>query len=347
MEQREQLRRCRPADQQPVWRVVALLVGLERARRRRGLAPRTAAAGAPRHHRRPARRGPDGPRASPCQQAAEMGLASTAPSLLRAVRAETDPAVLAAVVRTVAARQWEPASTGGIVELRLWARAYAEKHPELRRASGASRCSPGVAGAVPPPSLDPVASQRVPDPPGPGARPAAPVSEARRSRPAAGPRPDEPGAGPGDRCRRSGRGRRHPCAARPRPPRRSPSTPTPAPSGCGSPTQHHVVPRADDPHYLAALLRVATDRRRPGADLHGRRGVRRASGARGLPAARPGSARCMPPLARGRAVHRQVGVLHAPRRRRVPRAGDRPRPAPRACPVRGSSSRGSAAARAT
>ena len=39
------------------------------------------------------------------QQAAEMGLASTAPSLLRAVRAETDPSVLAAVVRAMAARQ--------------------------------------------------------------------------------------------------------------------------------------------------------------------------------------------------------------------------------------------------
>ena len=88
------------------------------------------------------------------QQAAEMGLASTAPSLLRAVRAETDPTVLAAVVRAVAARQWEPASTGGIVELRLWARAYAEKHPELRRGSGAAPLLPGVAGAVPPPSLD-------------------------------------------------------------------------------------------------------------------------------------------------------------------------------------------------
>ena len=144
-----------------------------RARCRRGLAPRPRAAGAQRHLRRPARTRTRPSAAWPCSRPAEMGLASTAPSLLRAVRAETDPAVLAAVVRAVAARQWEPASTGGIVELRLWARAYAEKHPELRRAShhvtaAARRCR-GRAAAL----ARPVPSQRVPDQAGPGARPAA------------------------------------------------------------------------------------------------------------------------------------------------------------------------------
>ena len=99
------------------------------------------------------------------QQAAEMGLASTAPALLRAVRAETDPAVLAAVVRAVAARQWEPASTGGIVELRLWARAYAEKHPELRRDERRTRrCSP----ASPAPCRRPRSTRRGPTSSAPG-----------------------------------------------------------------------------------------------------------------------------------------------------------------------------------
>src|SRR3954469_22446492 len=63
-------------------------------------------------------------RSAAVRQAGELGLAATAPALLRAVRAEKHPAVLAAVIDTVAGRQWEPASTGSIVELRLWARAY-------------------------------------------------------------------------------------------------------------------------------------------------------------------------------------------------------------------------------
>lgn len=96
-----------------------------------------------------------GVRIAAVHQAAELGLASTAPALLRAVRDESDPDVLVAVVETVAARQWEPASTGRVVELRLWARAYADQHPEIRRAADSEPLLPGIAGSVPPPSLDP------------------------------------------------------------------------------------------------------------------------------------------------------------------------------------------------
>ena len=74
-----------------------------------------------------------GIRIAAVQHAAEIGLGATAPALLRAVREETNPGVLGAVVLAVATRQWEPASTARIVELRLWAKAYAERHPELRR----------------------------------------------------------------------------------------------------------------------------------------------------------------------------------------------------------------------
>ena len=117
-------------------------------------------------------------------QAAELGLASTASALLRCVRAEKDPTVLASVVRTVAARQWEPASTSGIVELRLWARAYAETAtPRSGRRTPASPMLAGIAGTVPPPSLDPSRAEEfrtrrdhVPASPH-GAEPAAAVAE--------------------------------------------------------------------------------------------------------------------------------------------------------------------------
>jgi carbamoyl-phosphate synthase large subunit len=90
-------------------------------------------------------------------QAGELGLATSAPLLLRLVQAEPEQAVLAAVIRTVAGRQWEPASTARLVELRLWARAFVEAHPELRRAENVGEpLLPGVGGAAPVPSLDPV-----------------------------------------------------------------------------------------------------------------------------------------------------------------------------------------------
>jgi carbamoylphosphate synthase large subunit len=189
------------------------------------------------------------------QQAAEMGLASTAPSLLRAVRAETDPAVLAAVVRAVAARQWEPASTGGIVELRLWARAYAEKHPELRRGNVTAPMLPGVAGAVPPPSLDPARANefrtrqnQVPDLPGEELAEHLPPEDLDRMSPV---RVLVTGAGgpAGVAVIRALRARGHHVIA---------LDADPSAVGLRLASEHHVVPRADDPHYLAALLRVAT-----------------------------------------------------------------------------------------
>jgi carbamoyl-phosphate synthase large subunit len=189
------------------------------------------------------------------QQAAEMGLASTAPSLLRAVRAETDPSVLAVVVRAVAARQWEPASTGGIVELRLWARAYAEKHPELRRASDAAPLLPGVAGAVPPPSLDPsranefrTRQNQVPDLPGEEPADHLPPADLDRMSPV---RVLVTGAGgpAGVAVIQGLRAHGHHVIA---------LDADPSAVGLRIASDQHVVPRADDPHYLAALLRVAT-----------------------------------------------------------------------------------------
>jgi carbamoylphosphate synthase large subunit len=190
-------------------------------------------------------------------QAAEIGLASTASVLLRAVRAETDPAVLAAVVRTVAARQWEPASTGGIVELRLWARAYAQKHPELRRGNATAPMLAGVAGAVPPPSLDPSRADefrtrrdQVPDLAG--------AAEAASDQ---GAPPDSDRMSPvrvlvtgaggpaGVSVIRALQARGHHVVA---------LDADPSAAGLHLANQQHVVPRADDPHYLAALLRVAT-----------------------------------------------------------------------------------------
>src|SRR3954454_15269536 len=92
-------------------------------------------------------------------RAGELGLATSSPLLLRLVQTEQEPAVLAAVVRTVASRQWEPASTARLVELRLWARGYVEAHPELRRAENVGEpLLPGVGGAAIVPSLDPVRS---------------------------------------------------------------------------------------------------------------------------------------------------------------------------------------------
>ncbi len=90
-------------------------------------------------------------------QAAELGLASTASALLKTVRVEADPVVRAHVVDAVASRQWEPASTAAIVELRLWAKAYSDARPELSRASAAAApLLAGVPGIVPPPSLNPL-----------------------------------------------------------------------------------------------------------------------------------------------------------------------------------------------
>lgn len=193
-------------------------------------------------------------------QAAEMGLASTATALLRAVRAENDPAVLAGVVRTVASRQWEPASTAGIVELRLWARAYAERHPEVRPTATTAPLLAGVAGVVPPPSLDPSRAaafrtrhDQVPD----LQDPRVVLDEA----PSASSPPDPDRMGPvrvlvtgaggpaGVAVIRALRARGHHVVA---------LDADPSAVGLRLADQHHVVPRADAPDYLAALLRAAT-----------------------------------------------------------------------------------------
>jgi len=204
-------------------------------------------------------------RVSAVEQAAEIGLASTAAALLRAVRAETNPAVLAAVVQAVATRQWEPASTARIVELRLWAKAYAERHPELRRAQlGQAPLLPGVAGSVPPPSLDPSRADefrtRTDEVSVPAPRSAA--TSDLPLLPAVPPLPDDDDAmspvrvlvtgagGPaGVAVIRAMRARGHHVVA---------VDADPAAVGLRLADQHHVVPRSDDPHYLAALLRVAT-----------------------------------------------------------------------------------------
>jgi carbamoyl-phosphate synthase large subunit len=197
-------------------------------------------------------------RAVSVAQAGEMGLTSTAPALLRAVRAEEDSAVLAAVVRTVAARQWEPASTGAIVELRLWARAYAEKHPELRRGTATTPVLAGVAGAVPPPSLNPARAHEfrtrqshVPELPAedaPSSGDHAPPEDPDRMSPV---RVLVTGAGgpAGVAVIRALQARGHHVVA---------LDADPSAAGLRLAAESHVVPRADDPHYLAALLRVAT-----------------------------------------------------------------------------------------
>jgi len=192
-------------------------------------------------------------------QAAELGLATTAPALLRAARSEEDPDVLAAIVRSVAARQWEPASTGKIVELRLWAKAYADRHPEVRRTVEAAPLLPGVPGSTPPPSLDarraeefrtrsdeavPVAAAR----PGTAVEPACiapdddPLGQVRVLVTGAG--------GPAGVAVISAlRGRGHYVIG---------VDSDDWAVGLRLADEHVVVPRAEDPTYLAALLRAAT-----------------------------------------------------------------------------------------
>jgi carbamoyl-phosphate synthase large subunit len=173
--------------------------------------------------------------------------------LLRAVRAEQNPAVLAAVIETVAGRQWEPASTGSIVELRLWARAYLDTHPELRaRRNGSQPMLPGVAGATTPPSLDPhtaAAFQR-------GADVAMVPATAT---PAASVDPDPlhsttvlvtgVGGAAGVAVLRALQTRGHRVVG-------VDSDETAV--GLSLADESHVVPRGNDPHFLAALIRVAT-----------------------------------------------------------------------------------------
>jgi carbamoyl-phosphate synthase large subunit len=190
-------------------------------------------------------------------QAAELGLASTASALLKMVRAEKDSSVLASVVRTVAARQWEPASTSGIVELRLWARAYAQRHPEVRPKDTSVPLLAGIAGTVPPPSLDPSRAEEfrtrrdhVPGEPAKDAASAGPVME---------PDPDPlhpttvlvTGAGgpAGVAVIRALLAAGHRPVA---------LDADESAVGLRLTEEFHVVPTSYDPSYLAAMLRAAT-----------------------------------------------------------------------------------------
>jgi carbamoyl-phosphate synthase large subunit len=194
-------------------------------------------------------------RTAAVQQAAELGLATTAPSLLRAVRAEKDPAVLAAVIETVAGRQWEPASTGSIVELRLWARAYLDTHPELRaRRNGSQPILAGIAGATVPPSLDPARSARfqrgadvaaVEEPPGAVALETADPDPLHSTTVLV----TGVGGAAGVSVLRALQARGHRVVG---------VDSDPEAVGLALADESHVVPRGDDPHFLAALLRVVT-----------------------------------------------------------------------------------------
>jgi carbamoylphosphate synthase large subunit len=194
------------------------------------------------------------------RESGELGLDSTAGVLLHLVRAEKNPAVLAEMVRTVAARQWEPASTGRIVELRLWAKAYVDRHPELRRTAGGSPLLPGVPGTVPPPSLDPLRADefrtRADQVHAPGSAHPAGTLTASGFRP-----PDDDPLSP-VRVLVTGAGGpagiaviqslvahgHHVIAA----------DADPFAAGLRLAHEHHVLPTSGDPHYLAALLRAAT-----------------------------------------------------------------------------------------
>ncbi|MGH8888232.1 MAG: ATP-grasp domain-containing protein [Acidothermaceae bacterium] len=190
-------------------------------------------------------------------QAVELGLASTAPALLRAVRVETDPTVRAIVIESVASRQWEPASTAAIVELRLWAKAYSDNRSELHRlSSGAEPLLSGIAGVVLPPSLHPLREKE--------------FQRRNATDVATGGSDDDAAAGP-------------PPDADPLAPVRVLVTGAGGAAGvsviralhdAGHHTiavdadadavglrladEGHVVPRFDDPTYLAALIRIAT-----------------------------------------------------------------------------------------
>ncbi|MDQ1585490.1 MAG: carbamoyl-phosphate synthase large subunit [Actinomycetota bacterium] len=201
-------------------------------------------------------------RSAAVQQAAEIGLGSTASALLRAVREETDPSVLAAVVVAVATRQWEPASTARIVELRLWAKAYAEKHPELRRGHlSRAPLLPGVAGTVPPPSLDPSRADEFRTRRDQVSVPVVAPTDEAVNVPHTEAAPDDDALGPvrvlvtgaggpaGIAVIRALRGRGHHVVA---------VDADPTAVGLRLADQQHVIPRFDDSHYLAALLRVAT-----------------------------------------------------------------------------------------
>jgi carbamoyl-phosphate synthase large subunit len=188
------------------------------------------------------------------KQAAEVGLASTAPMLLRTVRVETDPDVLVTVVEAVAGRQWEPASTAAIVELRLWAKAYSDARPDLQRPAAGQPLLAGVPGAVVPPSLNPLREREfrrrlstdVEAPAGPADSETLPDDD-----PLAPVRVLVTGVGgpAGVAVTRALRGAGHFVVG---------VDADPDAVGLHLADEGHVVPRYDEPTYLTALIRIAT-----------------------------------------------------------------------------------------
>ena len=157
------------------------------------------------------------------------------------------------MVETVAGRQWEPASTGSIVQLRLGG-AYLDGHPELRaHRTGGQPLLAGVAGATTPPSLDPARAaqyQRGADVVVPGAR--LPLDDVESD-------PDPlhattvlvtgVGGAAGVSVVRALQSRGHRVAG---------VDADELAVGLALSDESHVVPRGNDPRFLAALLRVAT-----------------------------------------------------------------------------------------
>jgi len=191
------------------------------------------------------------------RQAVELGLATTAPALLRAVRVEADPNVRAMVIEAVASRQWEPASTAAIVELRLWAKAYSDVRPELQRPGvGTDPLLPGVAGTVLPPSLHPLREKEFRRR---GATDVATDDDADETRAAHAPDPDPlastrvlvtgAGGAAGVSVIRALRDAGHYVIA---------VDADRQAVGLLLADEGHAVPRYDDPTYLAALIRIAT-----------------------------------------------------------------------------------------
>jgi carbamoyl-phosphate synthase large subunit len=197
-------------------------------------------------------------RVAAVRQAAELGLATTAPALLRAVRVEKDPTVLAVVIESVASRQWEPASSAAIVELRLWAKAYSDTRAELQKpGAGNEPLLPGVAGTVAPPSLHPLREKEF------RRRNATDVArdvvDDEQQPPTLGPDPDPlapvrvlvtgAGGAAGVAVIRALREAGHYALA---------VDADPQAVGFQLADEGRVVPRFDDPTYLAAVIRIAT-----------------------------------------------------------------------------------------
>lgn len=190
-------------------------------------------------------------RARGVRQAGEVGLATMSRALLRLAQDEQSPAVLQALTRVVAERQWEPASSAALVELRLWAKAYLDSHPEFRSPNGTDApLLPGVAGAAIVPSLDPARASRFQR--GSDAEPVDAPAPREWDRDAlARTRVLVTGAGgpAGIAVIRELRARGHVAIG---------ADCDPLATGLRLAEEGHVLPRSDDPAYVAALVRAAS-----------------------------------------------------------------------------------------